>query len=364
MSAFDFVRPSGVWANEMVPGANDWRGWDWRQSRLINGDDGGTWNPTNPVTIGGAGLQLDSQASSLEGGFRTQLGGRLKLGKYDIPAYRPPRVIRRVVDILSIPTENIQFYEVPFTSRGGSPILYPASTALITLAPINGQTPGLIVALNLSPASITFTIPSEWILNGRVLSQPGVIPNLGNAQLASVALNFRYTENPGSLDSLLQVVPSSGVSATFPPISANGLQSAFGSGKYYPWLPYNIPSLGQYVRPQTRLAAPLSYFRCTTAGVSGVVEPSWNLTPGATTNDNSVVWTCIGPTGDLYAPDVAHLYNEGLPQSLVAAMDPVVSPNIDEAGNYVQVTVNNAFSTMILHSFTFTFADVNAMIWS
>lgn len=32
-------------------------------------------------------------------------------------------------------------------------------------------------------------------------------------------------------------------------------------------------------------------FRCTTAGTSGGAEPSWNLTKGATTTDNTVVWT-------------------------------------------------------------------------
>lgn len=32
-------------------------------------------------------------------------------------------------------------------------------------------------------------------------------------------------------------------------------------------------------------------FRCTTAGTSGGSEPSWNLGAGATTNDNTAVWT-------------------------------------------------------------------------
>ena len=38
-------------------------------------------------------------------------------------------------------------------------------------------------------------------------------------------------------------------------------------------------------------------FAVTTAGTSGGSAPSWNYTTGATTTDNSVIWTCKGPSG-------------------------------------------------------------------
>lgn len=45
--------------------------------------------------------------------------------------------------------------------------------------------------------------------------------------------------------------------------------------------------------------AQTNYFICSTAGTAGGgAEPSWNTTPGATTADNTITWTCIGPVGN------------------------------------------------------------------
>jgi hypothetical protein len=35
-------------------------------------------------------------------------------------------------------------------------------------------------------------------------------------------------------------------------------------------------------------------YQCTTAGTSGSILPTYNTTPGGTTTDNTVVWTCLG----------------------------------------------------------------------
>ncbi len=73
------------------------------------------------------------------------------------------------------------------------------------------------------------------------------------------------------------------------------------------WAASSGYSEGDIVRP---LAAPAANeercFRCTTAGTSGGSEPAWDVeTPGATTNDNDVVWTEV--TGqEAYAWSAPH----------------------------------------------------------
>jgi len=58
------------------------------------------------------------------------------------------------------------------------------------------------------------------------------------------------------------------------------------------WAATTAYVVGDFVR---QLAAPTKdnerVWRCTTAGTSGGTEPSWTLTKGSTTNDNTVVWT-------------------------------------------------------------------------
>jgi hypothetical protein len=67
------------------------------------------------------------------------------------------------------------------------------------------------------------------------------------------------------------------------------------------WQASTSYSVGNIVKPST----PNGFFyKCTTAGTSGTIEPSWSTTKGQTVNDGSVVWTCISPTeaiNNLYA---------------------------------------------------------------
>lgn len=50
--------------------------------------------------------------------------------------------------------------------------------------------------------------------------------------------------------------------------------------------------LGELVTPTSTETTPY-LFECTTGGAVGGSEPTWNATPGATTNDGSAVWTCV-----------------------------------------------------------------------
>lgn len=49
-------------------------------------------------------------------------------------------------------------------------------------------------------------------------------------------------------------------------------------------------------------------FMVQTAGTSGSTEPSWDKTPGNTTNDGTVVWQCCGKLGTPAAWTAAHAY--------------------------------------------------------
>jgi hypothetical protein len=88
----DFVRPGGQWAPEMVPGANDYQKWDVNQSKSVNGDLGGTWNPTKPIVLGGAGGLISSVALA-SGGVATETGGRIQIASSagDFPQLTPSR---------------------------------------------------------------------------------------------------------------------------------------------------------------------------------------------------------------------------------------------------------------------------------
>jgi hypothetical protein len=56
-----------------------------------------------------------------------------------------------------------------------------------------------------------------------------------------------------------------------------------------PWQCVHAYSLGQYVAPTAWNGL---RYECTVPGESGLVEPTWPLTPGLTVQDAAVVWTC------------------------------------------------------------------------
>ncbi|MBU0778138.1 hypothetical protein KKF82_07755 [Patescibacteria group bacterium] len=55
------------------------------------------------------------------------------------------------------------------------------------------------------------------------------------------------------------------------------------------WLDTHVYGAGEVVHPVARDG---NVYECTTGGTSGGGEPAWDTTPGQTTNDNTVVWTC------------------------------------------------------------------------
>lgn len=66
------------------------------------------------------------------------------------------------------------------------------------------------------------------------------------------------------------------------------LRVRYGAATVNNWTNGHVYSVGDIVKPTTVHGRT---FKCTTGGTSGGGEPSWNYADGATTNDNTVVWT-------------------------------------------------------------------------
>lgn len=80
MSHYDYVRPNGVWINAFVFQPFDLQQFDYRITKTLNGDDGGTWNPTTPIILAGTpggGTTLSVSAGGFNGGVSTARGGRI-----------------------------------------------------------------------------------------------------------------------------------------------------------------------------------------------------------------------------------------------------------------------------------------------
>lgn len=74
---------------------------------------------------------------------------------------------------------------------------------------------------------------------------------------------------------------------------ANWFVSSVGWTAVTQWAASTAYSVGDIRRQTAPTGTNHRVFRCTTAGTSGGSEPTWNLTKGSTTNDNTAVWTEI-----------------------------------------------------------------------
>jgi len=115
---------------------------------------------------------------------------------------------------------------------------------------------------------------------------------------------------------------------------AYSLQALFGKGTTVPadyrlgliqaksiWTALTAFVVGDIVVP-TNFVSTNKIFRCTTAGTTGASEPTWVTTAGATTSDNTAVWT------------------EATPWFYVSSQ--VIAKEVAATGGYTRVTLNNA----------------------
>lgn len=272
MAHFDTQRVGGVWVPQDVPCAATFQRWDVTQSKAINGDAGGTYAPSTPVILGGAGLILGPNGA-MQGGVATLTGGRL-------------------------------FFSI-------------ASGEGVRLSPTRTRTIALVPDPRIDGSALTtqdFPIPPRYTHNG--------------AQVATVALAFQVLQRPSGLPSgsiprveLEAYLAAGTVSATVP----NNLSAA-------QWAPTTAYTLGQYIVP-TDGNNNGYYTKVTTAGTTGGTEPVWPSVPGTTTTDGGVVWTTIGRNGQLplFGQTADSLYNNGMAQSIFLDLDNTGVP----AGNTI-----------------------------
>lgn len=268
MSHFDFARPNGVYAQETVPGAQDYQRLDVKQGKSINGDLGGTWNPSAPIVLGGSGTHLGAN-SAIQGGVITVTGGRLMIS----------------------------------SAAGSLPQLLQPRTRTIT---------GPVVVLQSGTPSY-FDVPSRYMHDG--------------ARLATVAVSYILTTRPTATPSIyptIQIVPklNTGVNGTLNPASLAVWQAAH----VYALNSYVTPTLandaGMYFK-----ATAIAGTHTSGANEAALSPANWDNTVGHATIDNAganqITWTCIGRSGQYAAKGSTFdtIYNAGIAQTLFLDLD-------------------------------------------
>lgn len=148
--------------------------------------------------------------------------------------------------------------------------------------------------------------------NSRVRGASDAWANIQPAELAQLDVNIAAGINgaEGSAHSPATpiVLTGSGLQLTGPLTIARGgsvtMTSAGGivlDGGYPSWVASTDFSTGAVITPSTLNGR---RYLCTTPGESGSTEPTWPTAYTATVQDGTVVWTCLGPDGDVpkYGP--------------------------------------------------------------
>lgn len=307
----DFVRPDCQWPPETVPTAGDLRRFDVAQAAALNGDAGGTWVPLTPITIGGQGLVLVGSGSlghTLAGGVGTGSGGRVYLGASIYPAFSTP--VARVVQTLLLVAGSVsvsQFGTV-FGAVGSNSLLFrfkprqlhngavvASANVSIAIGQAHVQLPAatpqvLFVRTDWAPWTTTTT----WRKSTSYAAGALVVPTF--------AWPFVYVATGAGGTSNSSAEPNWNAAGTINASITDGSVTwvATGyTGTAPPWEPSTTALVGVNVVQPTP-ATGLLYLATSISGsgTSGLTQPVFPMTPGATVIDNpganQVVWTCIG----------------------------------------------------------------------
>lgn len=111
------------------------------------------------------------------------------------------------------------------------------------------------------------------------------------------------------------------------------------------WQASTAYSLEDKVRPTTDNGY---WYECTTAGTSGGTEPTWGTTPGGTTTDNTVTWTCRNESSPAYIKpdkkDSGNAYNGAGRWFLVSQVAAGFESSAGDGKHYLNVSNSGAES--------------------
>ncbi len=255
----------------------------------------GAAQPTWPVTVGGVALTV------VDGGVTwTDLGPQPSSTAFAaVPLWTGNTAF--VVGEYVRPTASgiypLQMYRcvTAGTSAAGEPATWPTDGTTVPDGTVvwqnvgrNPFTVGQTITLSQpAPAGYTF-------LNWTVTSGSGSIVgnNLTFAGTAvAVQANYKQNTTPTPAAVTIAASPAAGGSPQITDINAWAATTAYGTDNF--------------VRPTTFAG---HYYKCTTSGISGAVQPTWP-TNGTTVTDGTVVWTDVGLTisGLYYVKDTVNL---------------------------------------------------------
>jgi hypothetical protein len=146
---------------------------------------------------------------------------------------------------------------------------------------IKGKVYLVHTSLNITTGVATYNLPWQ-VLGIKSLARDDGTP-IPQIDVTNKGMIYQFsTTIPGGY--YLNSVPIDGTLTTW---QANFAYSVWAA----------TPSTTSYVIP----TSPNDYFyECTTAGTSGPTQPTWPTSPGATYNDNGVMWTTREMVGGLY----------------------------------------------------------------
>jgi hypothetical protein len=339
MARLDFARPGGQWAPEMVPGANDYYRWDANCAKLINGDLGGTWNPTSPIVIGGAGGLVSSIAKA-SGGVATASAGRIQIAS-------------SAGDFPQFPTSRSRTVAVPLDGNVFSPVDVSSPE---TFQWVRDDAYGWGVKGVSGTAGFILSIPGRYLHIGAQLLQATLTYVVTKRPVAPPATTFYLIFYGVAYTGVQTFANPSILSATTPPVTGN-IEN---------WTATHGFTAGQYVVPLTLPLGAAYYYKCTTTGTTSGTEPSWPTVVGATVTDGTVVWTCTGLVGaTLAGGETANTYYaNGAPQALTFQYDGagggtynnVISPLLRYA-----VLIASLDPTVLITGLKLTFGDITSM---